>query len=98
MSVQDTTSMNLVSTSHPQSHSKFYEFFEIISNKNQTFYKCKLCERNKKTTHIQMKNRNTSGLKKHLISTHRKEAKILFPIKQSSKNAIDKFFKTSEQV
>jgi len=98
MSVQNISSVNLDSTSHPQSHSKFCDFFEIITNKNQISGKCKLCEKKKKTIHIQMKNRNTSGLKKHLISAHRKEAQILFPIKQSSKNAIDKFFKgpTSE--
>lgn len=101
MSVYDDTNENL-DTSHPaQSHSKFNDFFEIINNKNQIFGKCKLCYLcNKKTVQIQMKNRNTSGLKKHLISTHRKEAQILFPVKQSTKNAIDKYFKgpTADQV
>ncbi|XP_066598831.1 uncharacterized protein [Prorops nasuta] len=68
-----------------QSKSKFGKFFEIIKKNKNVFGYCKLCEQQtKKQIEIQMKNRNTTGLKKHLLSMHKREYHKLFPPKSSS--------------
>lgn len=72
--------------------SKFHVFFEIIDEKDNIVGVCKLCAKNKKITKIKMKNRNTSGLRKHLSATHKKEFYQLFPQKAASTN-IGNFFK-----
>lgn len=74
--------------------SKFSEFFEIDIVSGGTLAICKLCVKSrKKRTEIKMKNRNTSGLKKHLISLHRSEYHKLFPSKASSSWSVSQFFK-----
>lgn len=55
--------------------SKFSEYYEIKCVNNEISSSCKLCEqKNKKKIKILMKNRITSGLKKHLLSMHKKES------------------------
>ncbi|XP_066582005.1 uncharacterized protein [Prorops nasuta] len=69
----------------PVGGSKFSEFYEINISSQNPFAVCKLCEnRQKKHIEIKMKNRNTSGLKKHLLSLHKPEYAKLFPQKTSS--------------
>lgn len=77
--------------------SKFDEFFEIIHASQIAL--CKLCHHKK--IEIKMKNRNTSGLRKHLISFHKKESQIFVPEKPKSSGDITSFIITagkSEQV
>jgi len=78
--------------------SKFNDYFDIKSANNEIAGFCKLCEKNKKKIKILMKNRNTSGLKKHLLSMHKKESEKLFPKKPSK--SVANFFgaSTSGQV
>ncbi|XP_066585170.1 uncharacterized protein [Prorops nasuta] len=55
---------------------------------------CKLCEKYRsKRVVIKMKNRNTSGLKKHLMSLHKIEFHKLYPSKFNSSSSVANFFK-----
>lgn len=60
--------------------SKFDEFFEIIQASQIGV--CKLCQHKK--VEIKMKNRNTSGLRKHLLSFHEKESQIFLPVRKQT--------------
>ncbi|CAH0405913.1 unnamed protein product [Chilo suppressalis] len=60
-----------------RSKSKFEEFFEKNHASQTALFK--LCQHKK--VEIKMKNRNTSGLMKHLISFHKKESQIFLPVK-----------------
>lgn len=75
--------------------SKFREFFELIDEKDNISGACKICAKSKKIVKIKMKNRNTSGLRKHLSATHKKEFHQLFPQKVPSTN-IGNFFKSAK--
>lgn len=83
-------------TSGLGSKSKFTEFFEFIGSGNNLAAECKLCKCIKKKSEIRMKNRNTSGLKKHLLSMHKSEANKLYPQKVTTN--IPDFFKSPEAV
>lgn len=81
-----------------KSKSKFTKFFNIIpgNDKITAYGLCILCKN--KTVEIKMKNRNTSGLKKHLENVHKNEAQQLFPPKSSkSSSGIAKFFDSSNK-
>ncbi|XP_061380752.1 uncharacterized protein LOC116775412 isoform X3 [Danaus plexippus] len=71
--------------------SKFDECFEIIHASQIAL--CKLCQHKK--VEIKMKNRNTSGLRKHLISCHKKESLIFLPEKPNVGGDIKSFLKTA---
>ncbi|CAF4842451.1 unnamed protein product [Pieris macdunnoughi] len=58
--------------------SKYDEFFEITHASQMGM--CKLCQHKK--VEIKMKNRNTSGLRKHLLSFHEKESQIFLPVRK----------------
>lgn len=73
--------------------SKFEEFFEIIHASQSQTALCKLCQHKK--VEIKMKNRNTSGLRKHLISFHKKESQIFLPVKPKLSGDIASFFVTA---
>lgn len=67
-------------TSSKSNKSKFSDFFNIISEDgNEVFGLCTLCK--SKKVKIKMKNRNTSGLRKHLLAMHKNEAQQVFPMK-----------------
>jgi len=81
--------------------SKFSAFFEVVAGSGgHPFGLCKLCKRSNKKVSIKMKNRKTSGLKKHLLSVHKNEAQELFPRKQQQTQnvTIADFFKPTGQV
>lgn len=71
--------------------SKFDEFFEINHASQNAL--CKLCQYKK--VEIKMKNRNTSGLRKHLTSFHKKESQILLPEKPKLSGTITSFLVTA---
>lgn len=65
--------------------SKFDEFFEIFHASQIGM--CKLCQHKK--VEIKMKNRNTSGLRKHLLSFHEKESQIFLPVRKPTSQSGD---------
>lgn len=101
MSDEDSSQSSESCVASRCSKSKFDEYFEIIPESEMAL--CKLCPiSKKKKVEIKMKNRNTSGLRKHLLSCHEKESQKLIPIrKPTTIRDISSFFNTtgrSEQV
>ena len=97
--VEQSESVNELEDNNQRFKSKFSEYYDIICLNNEISGFCKLCEiKKKKKIKILMKNRNTSGLKKHLLSMHKKESEKLFPKKPSK--SVANFFgaSTSGQV
>lgn len=92
MSDEDSNSSSLSNDSlsfrSKRFKSKFEEFFDIIYASQTAL--CKLCRHKK--VEIKMKNRNTSGLRKHLISFHKKESEIFVPAKPKLSGDIASFF------
>jgi len=97
--VVDQRSVDELEDNNKRFKSKFSDYFEIKCLNNAISGVCKLCEKkNKKKIKILMKNRNTSGLKKHLLSMHKKESEKLFP--KTPSKSVANFFgaSTSGQV
>ncbi|CAH2234311.1 jg8282 [Pararge aegeria aegeria] len=88
---KETPSNESLSHRSKRPKSKFEEFFEII-HASQTAL-CKLCQHKK--IEIKMKNRNTSGLRKHLMSFHKKESEIFLPVKPKLSGDITSFLVTA---
>lgn len=73
------------------SKSKFAEYFDVLFD-GDAYGICKICKLpNKGSVKIKMKNRNTSGLKKHMLSVHKKEYYKLFPSGRKQSTTLENF-------
>ena len=65
---------------------KYSNYFEFIEETGQKYGVCKLCKVKDKQIKIKRRQLNTSGLKRHLITSHGEETEIKTKLKQNIGN------------